>query len=88
MKIRITLPDDLIERAKKSALEAKTTFSEFMENAVRESLARREKERPKREFKLITYGYGGVMRGVNLDDSAALQDLMDPPEELRKKFLG
>jgi hypothetical protein len=41
-----------------------------------------------REFKIITYGTGGLFSGVNLDDTSALLDIMDPPEEIRKKLIG
>jgi hypothetical protein len=88
MKITIHLPDDLIERAKKAALEADTTLGGFIENALQEALARRRNGKRGREFKVITYGHGGVLPGVNLDDSSALQDIMEPPEEIRKKLMG
>ncbi|MBZ5644204.1 MAG: hypothetical protein LAO19_15695 [Acidobacteriia bacterium] len=53
-----------------------------------DALATRRRNRPKRVFKINPYGEGGVFPGVNLDDSAALEDIMDPPEEIRKKFMS
>jgi len=88
MKITIDLPDTLIQQANKAALEAKTTLSVFIENALRESLVKRQDERPRREFKVTTYGSGGLLPGVNLDKSSALQDIMEPPDEIRKKLNG
>lgn len=88
MKITIHLPDDLIKRAKRAALLADTTFSGFIERALQEALVRRQHGKMRREFKSITYGHGGVLPGVNLDDSSALQDMMEPPEEIRKKLKG
>jgi hypothetical protein len=41
-----------------------------------------------REFKVSTYGCGGLLPGVNLDDTSALLDIMEPPEEFRKKLMG
>jgi hypothetical protein len=77
MRTTINLPDELIQRAKKAALEADTTLTEIIENALRESLARRSQKKPRREFKLITSGQGGLQPGVDLDDTSALLDLMD-----------
>jgi hypothetical protein len=88
MKITIDLPDDLIQQANKAALEAEITLNAFLENALREALAKRHYGKPGREFKLTTSGSRGVLPGVNLDDSSALQDIMEPPEEIRKKLMG
>jgi hypothetical protein len=88
MRITIHLPDDLIERAKNAALEADTTLSGFIENALREAMARWQNKKPGREIKLTTSGHGGLLPGVNLDDSSATLDIMEPPDELRKKYLG
>ena len=88
MKIVIDLPDDLIQQANKAALEAATTLNGFIESALRQALAKRQDGKPGREFKLTTSGSGGLLPGVNLDDSSALQDIMEPPEEIRKKLMG
>jgi len=77
MRTTINLPDELIQQAKKAALEADTTLTEIIANALRESLARRSHKNPRREFKLITSGRGGLQPGVDLDDTSALLDLMD-----------
>jgi hypothetical protein len=77
MRTTINLPDELVLRAKKAALEADTTLTEIIENALREALAKRRRKPSRKEFKLITYGKGGVYPGVDLDDTSALLDLMD-----------
>lgn len=77
MRTTINLPDDLILQAKKAALEANTTLTEVIAGAVREALARGKKKAPRKDFRLITYGKGGVGPGVDLDDTSALLDLMD-----------
>jgi hypothetical protein len=51
-------------------------------------LEKRQDGKPGREFKLTTYGSGGLLPGVNLHDSSALQDIMEPPEEIRQKLMG
>lgn len=77
MRTTINLPDDLILQAKKAALEGKTTLTEVIAAAVREALVKRKKKTIAMEFKLTTYGKGGVGPGVDLDDTSALLDLMD-----------
>jgi hypothetical protein len=88
MKIMIDLTDDLVQQANKAALEAKTTLDGFIENALREALAKRQVRKPGSEFKVTTFGSGGLLPGVNLDNSSALQDIMEPPDEIRKKLIG
>ena len=77
MRTTINLPDDLILQAKKAALEADTTLTEIIGDALREALAKRGRKTPRKDFKIITYGKGGVLPGVDLDDTSALLDLMD-----------
>jgi hypothetical protein len=77
MRTTINLPDELIQRAKKAALEANTTLTEIIENALREALEKRRRKKPQKGFKIITYGKGGVRPGVDLSDTSALLDLMD-----------
>ena len=77
MRTTINLPDELILRAKKAALEADTTLTEIIGNALREALATRRRKKVRRDFKLITSGSGGLQPGVDLDDTSALLDLMD-----------
>jgi hypothetical protein len=77
MKIIINLPDDLVQQAKKVALETGTTLTEIIGNALRETLAERRQRTVRKDFKLITHGKGGLQPGVDLDDTSALLDLMD-----------
>ncbi len=77
MRTTINLPDELILRAKKAALESDTTLTEIIANALRESLAKPHRKKPKREFKIVASGRGGVFPGVDLDDTSALLDIMD-----------
>jgi hypothetical protein len=80
MRTTINLPDALIQQAKKAALEADTTLTEIIGNALREALAKRPRRTVRKGARLITYGQGGVRRGVDLDDTSALLDLMDAPD--------
>jgi hypothetical protein len=86
MKISINLPDELILRAKKAALDADTTLTEIIANALREALLRGRRKQPRRKIKLTTYGEGGTFPVVDMDDTSALLDLMDPPSDIRRKM--
>jgi hypothetical protein len=78
MRTTINLPDDLIRQAKKAALEADTTLTEIIANALREALAqRRNKKKTRHDFKVTPSGSGGLLPGVDLDDTSALLDIMD-----------
>jgi len=77
MRTTINLPDDLILQAKKAALDADTTLTEIIANALREALAARRQKKAKSEFKIIASGSGGVLPGVDLDNTSELLDIMD-----------
>jgi hypothetical protein len=77
MRTTINLPDDLILQAKKAALDTGTTLTEIIANALREALVRRRSKKARREFKVNISGSGGLLPGVDLDDTSALLDIMD-----------
>jgi hypothetical protein len=79
MRTTIHLPDDLLAQAKRAALESGTTLTAVIEDALRERLARRE-ERSSKPVRVTTFGGSGLQPGVDLDDSAALLDLMERPD--------
>jgi hypothetical protein len=73
----VRLDEDLLSEARRLAAEERTTLTAVLEQAVRELLARR-KERPARpRVSLPSFTGRGPQPGVNLDDSAALLDLME-----------
>ena len=77
MRTTIRLNERLLTEAKKYAAETGRTFTALVEDALRETLARRHKPKPARRIKLKTVGGSGPQPGVDLDDSAALLDLME-----------
>jgi hypothetical protein len=81
MRTTINLDDDLLTEAKQVAARTGRTLAAVVEDALRESLHRRHRT-ARRAVELPTFGEGGVQPGVDLDDSAALLDLMerDDPE--------
>lgn len=76
MRTTIRLDDALLRQAKKVAAETGRTLTSVIEDALRESLARRGKPK-RRRVRLRTFKGKGLQPGVDLDDSAALLDLME-----------
>jgi len=78
MRTTINLPDELLARLKKEALDAGSTLTALIEDSLRERLAR---QRPEvsggRRVQLPTYGTGGLAPGIDLDDSAGLLEAME-----------
>jgi hypothetical protein len=85
MRTTINLPDDLMLRAKKAALEADTTLTEFIADALRVSLAERRQKKRERALKINPSGKGGVLPGVDLDDTSGLLDIMDGLRDLDRR---
>lgn len=78
MRTTIRLPDDLLKAAKQRAVETDRTLTAVIEDAVRAALAREEATGdPGKPVHLPTWGVGGVRPGVDLDDTAALLDVME-----------
>lgn len=76
MRTTVRLNDHLLAEAKKHAAESGKTLTSVLEQALRESLARRNARSASRPLRLKTFKGGGVRKGVDLDDSASLLDLM------------
>jgi hypothetical protein len=78
MRTTIKLHDDLLLEAKSIATRTGRTLAEVVEDAVRESFARRRGARDRAAVpELPVFGSGGLQPGVDLDDNAALLDVMD-----------
>lgn len=77
MRTTVRLDDHLLAQAKKLAAESGKTLTSVLEDALREKLARRRTLPRKAVVRLKTEKGGGVRRGVDLDDSASLLDLME-----------
>lgn len=77
MRTTINLPDPLLAQARRRAAETGRTLTAFISDAVRESLARRRAGRDHAPVQLTTFRGSGLQPGVDLDNSAALEDLMN-----------
>ena len=80
MRTTIRLDDQLLREAKGLAAETGRTLTGVIEDALRETLARRRAPVRHKRLALKTFKGGGLRPGVDLDDSAALLDLISPPD--------
>ena len=77
MRTTVRLDENLLREAKSYAAATGRTLTAVIEDALREALARRHKRPENRRVRLRTFKGTGRRPGVDLDDSAALWDLMD-----------
>jgi hypothetical protein len=77
MRTTVRLDPALLRAAKRHAAETGTTLTALLEDGLREVLGRRRTATSRPPVKLPTFGSGGLQRGVTLDDSAGLRDVMD-----------
>lgn len=77
MRITVRLDDDLLVRVRQHAAEERTTFTQIVDEALRDLLRRKGASAEERRLPLPTFEGRGLQPGVDLDDSAALLDLME-----------
>ena len=77
MRTTVRLDDNLLGEAKTHAVQSGFTLTAFIEDAMRRALgeAKRRQQRPPPKFP--TFRGTGLQPGVDLNDSAALLDLME-----------
>ena len=72
------MADHLLRRAKQIAARRGTTLTAILEEALREWLDRQRRARNSTRTRLpVSRSSGGLLPGVDLDDSADLLDRMD-----------
>lgn len=78
MRTTVRLDDSLLERARREAARRGTTLTALIEQGLRLTLAEpvRLEERRRVELPVCNMG-GGPLPGVDLDNSAALLDIME-----------
>ena len=80
MRTTIKIDDQLLAEAKVRAAESGRTLNAIVEEALREALARRRSS-PGPSVDLPTFAGGRLRPGVDLDDGAALLELMENEKE-------
>jgi Ribbon-helix-helix protein, copG family len=74
----VRLPEDLVRRAKKKALVEGRSLTALIEDGLRRVLDELgPAAQRKRVLPPVSSARGGLMPGIDLDDSAALQELED-----------
>jgi hypothetical protein len=74
----VRLPDDLIRRAKRKAAAEGRSLTALIEDGLRKILnVPTPAGRGDRVLPPVSTATGGLMPGIDLDDTAALQDLDD-----------
>lgn len=77
MRTTIRLDEQLLAETKKLAAQTGRSMTAVIEDALREMLARQNQLAERPSVYLTTVSGSGLQPGVDLDDSAALHDLMD-----------
>jgi hypothetical protein len=74
----VRLPEDLVARAKRKGLAEGRSLTALIEDGLRRVLDdRRPRRRDERILPPVSSATGGLMPGVDLEDTAALQDIED-----------
>jgi hypothetical protein len=76
MRTTVRLDERLLAEVKKYAAESGCTLTSIVEDALRETLARRRSGAKRKPVRLKTARGNGVRPGVDLDDTASLLDVM------------
>lgn len=78
MRTTLHLPDDLYREVKSAAARSGRTVTSVVEDALRAELERfRAATTERTPFRVDAVGSGGLLPGVDLDDSASLLDVLE-----------
>jgi hypothetical protein len=77
MRTTVRLDDNLLRQVKQLAAEEGMTLTAVLQQALRELLARRRQRHAPDRLPLPTFRGTGLQPGVDLDDAAALLELME-----------
>ncbi|GJM40872.1 MAG: antitoxin VapB31 [Ardenticatenaceae bacterium] len=82
MRTTIRIDDQLLTRTKKYAAERGQSLTAVIEDALRETLARQDQKQERTPVELPVVEGEGMQPGVDLDDSAALLELMEKTDDI------
>ncbi len=77
MRTTLTIDDALLAEYKRVAADTHRTLSYVIQDALRETLARRGEAAGQQPVRLPVIGGGGLRPGVDLDDNARLLELLE-----------
>jgi plasmid stability protein len=84
MRTTVRLDDRLLRQLKERAASSGRTLTAVIDEALRQFVARSEIPKRQSPFRVSTFK-GRLRPGVDLDDSAALLDLMEDPPASRRR---
>jgi hypothetical protein len=74
----VRLPGELLDRAKRKAAAEGRTLTSLIEDGLRLVVAEKRGKPPRRRVQLpVSKATGGLMPGIDISDSAALQEMED-----------
>jgi hypothetical protein len=77
MRTTVTIDDELLTRARTWAAQTGRTLNAVVEDALRKALERRNPGDAPRRLPLPSFTGSTLRRGVNLDDTSQLLDVME-----------
>jgi hypothetical protein len=77
VRTTINIRDQALELCRQKAEETGKSLGEVVSDAILQAYSGRPSSRQRRRYNLPVSGKGGLLPGVDLDDSSALQDVMD-----------
>jgi hypothetical protein len=77
MRTTVRLDDDLLERAKREAARRGETLTALIDKGLRLTLSARPRNTRRRIRLPVSSARGGTLPGVDLNDTAALLDIME-----------
>lgn len=81
MRTTLHIDDQLMRAAKKAAAESGRTLTSVIEDALRRALTNGDRPAKPCPSKLPVFNMGGTLPGVDLDNTAALIDLMEEGDD-------
>ncbi len=78
MRTTIRLDDQLLAQAKKEAARQGKSLTALIDESLRQSLAKSRRPHQKKKVRIpVSKAKGGTLPGVDLNDSAALLEIME-----------
>jgi hypothetical protein len=77
IRTTLTIDDALLAEYKRVAADTHRTLSYVIQDALRETLARRREAAARQPVRLPVIGGGGVQPGVDMDDNARVLELLE-----------
>jgi hypothetical protein len=85
IRTTLTIDDSLLAEYKRVAADTHRTLSYVIQDALRETLARRREAAARRPVRLPVIGGGGLQPGVDLDDNARLLELLEAENDAARR---